>query len=84
MKADNYHQIRAAIDRALSVFAESSGQLSPDDYKLKHEIEVIRSKVLKAETATPFSPKVPATITPGAAGDPDLTLAPWSKLPGKS
>lgn len=83
MKADNYHQIRAAIDRALAVFAESSGQLSPDDYKLKHEIEVIRSKVLKAETTSPFPSNVPATITPGAAGDPDLTQAPWFKFPGK-
>ena len=77
MKADHYHQMRVALDRALALFSESSGSLSTDDYQLKHDLEVLRSRLLKAESTTPFPVKGPATITPGAVGDPDLTEAPW-------
>lgn len=83
MKSDNYHQIRVAIDRALAVFTESAGQLSADDYQLKHDIEVIRSRIYRAESATPFPRNVPPVSTSGTAGDPDLTKAPWYKFPGK-
>jgi hypothetical protein len=78
MHADNYHQVLVALDRALDVFAESSGQLAADDYQLKHQIELIRSKILKAESGIPFPFKGSSAFAPGAAPDPDLTKIPWS------
>ena len=94
MQSGHYHQIVDALDRALGVFAHAAGRLSADDYQMKREIELLRTKIVKAESRglsstapTPVSPApgqiapAPGPVAPTAAAiDPQLTKAPWTKL----
>ena len=80
MKAENYHQVMAAIDRALDVFAQSAGHLSAEDLQMKSQLEQVRGKIVKAETGNPFPFKGSAPLPPATAPDPHLTQAPWTKL----
>ena len=95
MQAHGYIQIREALDRAAEVFGQYAAQLSADDIQLKREIELLRMKVVRSETGTPFTspapapsaptakPFVPAAATPAPVAPPvlppDLTKAPWSR-----
>jgi len=78
MTAHNYHRILVTIDQALDVFAESAGHLSADDYQLKQQIEVIRSKILKAESGIPFPLRESSTFAQPTQADLEVTRAPWS------
>ncbi|MSU51535.1 MAG: hypothetical protein EXS37_21005 [Opitutus sp.] len=75
MQNASYFQIRDALDRALGVIAASAGQLSADDLQLKREIELIRSKIVRAESNVPFSIKGAAAKPPEAPKAPDASKA---------
>lgn len=95
MQVHGYIQLREALDRAAEVFGQYASQLSADDIQLKREIEMIRMKVVRSETGTPFAsatpapsasapkPSSPAPVAPAVAAapvlPPDLTKAPWSR-----
>jgi hypothetical protein len=84
MTPDQYHQVLIGLDRVLFVLHEAAGNLSDDDIKLRAQIALIRSQVLKAESGIPFPfAQAPANseLDRGERepieNDPDLTRMPW-------
>ena len=77
MKPEQYHQVLIGIDRALFVIHENPADFSSGDLDLAYELELIRSKVLKAESGHPF-PFQTADDSKSLVGD-EITRAPWSR-----
>ena len=77
MTPEQYHQLLVGLDRALFVFHEAEGDVSPDDQRLRQQIAVIRAQVLRAESGHPFPFGQPSE----AENDPDLTRMPWQSGP---
>ena len=77
MNANQYHRVLLGLDQVLILLNEASTHLSADEVRLKNQLEVIRSQVLKAESGHPFPFKTDSAFAPGSTPDPDLTLGPW-------
>jgi hypothetical protein len=84
MTPDQYHQVLIGLDRVLSVLHEAEGALNEDDIKLRAQIALIRSQILKAESGIPFpfgqvspNPELNAAEREPLENDPDLTRVPW-------
>src|SRR4051812_34742978 len=54
MTPAEYHRVLLALDVVLDAFEGPAIALSPDDARMRHELRVIRSQVLKAESGHPF------------------------------
>ena len=77
MNANQYHRVLLGLDHVLFLLHEASADLSADDVRLKNQLEVIRSQVLKAESGHPFPFTTESAFAPGSTPDSDLTQAPW-------
>lgn len=77
MNATQYHRILVGLDQALFGFHEAADNLSEDDYRVRSELEIIRSQILKAESGHPFPFRARVANEPDL--DHDLTRAPWAK-----
>jgi hypothetical protein len=77
MNGNPYHRVLLGLDQVLCLFNEASTNLSADEVRLKNQLEVIRSQVLKAESGHPFPFNTASAFVPGSTPDPNLTLAPW-------
>jgi hypothetical protein len=76
MNADQYHEMLLQLDRLLEYFDRAGVLLSPQDLALRHQLRVLRSNVLKAESGHPFpAASFPAVID--NEGDEEITPAPW-------
>jgi hypothetical protein len=76
MTSDQYHEILVGLDRVLDCFDRSGVLMSQDDLTLKHELRVIRSNVLKAESGHPFPFMTPRSFAK-TESEPEITPAPW-------
>jgi hypothetical protein len=77
MKPQHYHRLLGALDQALALFQELATELSDDDVRLKDDLELIRSQVLKAESGHPFPFKL--RLSDEVDSDFDMTRTPWFK-----
>jgi len=75
MNPDQYHSLLKALDRALSTFEKFAADLSEDDLRMRQDLEVIRSQVLKAESGHPFPFK--SRLVNEEDSDFDMTRTPW-------
>lgn len=75
MKPDQYHRLLGALDVALATFQEHASDLSGDDLRLKHELEVMRSQILKAESGHPFPFEPRPSFA--RASEFDMSRTPW-------
>jgi hypothetical protein len=76
MHPNEYHRILVGLDQALFAFQEAEAHLSPDDRRVRGEIELIRSEILKAESGHPF----PFLRRPASEeeADEEITRVPWA------
>lgn len=77
MNADQYHEILGGLDKVLSCFDRAGVLLTPADLWLRHELRVLRSRVLKAESGHPFPLRPEVQKLPPDEPDPEMTPAPW-------
>jgi hypothetical protein len=75
MHPDQYHTLLDALDQALSTFAKFAADLSEDDVRLREDLEILRSQVLKAESGHPFPFK--SRLVNEEDSDFDMTRTPW-------
>ena len=75
MKPHQYHVLLTAFDRVLATFDQFAIDMSEDDSRVRHEIEVIRSQILRAESGHPFPFK--HRLLDEEEADFDMTRAPW-------
>jgi hypothetical protein len=76
MHPHEYHRILVGLDQALFAFHEAEDHLSQDDQRVRKELEVIRSEILKAESGHPFPFK--RRVPDAEEADTEVTRAPWS------
>lgn len=75
MNNNQYHRVLLGLDEVLRTFGEAGHDLSEDDRIVKEELDVIRSKILKAESGHPFPFK--SRLTNEQDSTHDMTRAPW-------
>jgi hypothetical protein len=77
MKPHQYHSLLGALDRALELFEEYTEDLSLDDLRVKDDLLLMRSQILKAESGHPFPFKL--RLANEEDSDFDMTRTPWFK-----
>jgi hypothetical protein len=75
MHPNEYHRVLVGLDQALFAFQEASDHLSAEDHRVRNELELIRSEILKAESGHPFPFRRNA---PDEDLDAENTRSPWS------
>lgn len=77
MKPDQYHRLLGALDNALNVFHDHADELSDDDRRVQHDLAVMRSQILRAESGHPFPFKF--RLLNERDSEFDMTRTPWFK-----
>jgi hypothetical protein len=77
MKPHQYHSLLGALDRAIDLFDQFAEDLSLDDIRVKEDLEIMRSQILKAESGHPFPFKL--RLANEEDSEFDMTRTPWFK-----
>jgi hypothetical protein len=77
MKPQQYHALLGALDHALELFDRFAADLSVDDQHVRDDLELMRSKILRAESGHPFPFKF--RLMNEEDSDFDMTRTPWFK-----
>jgi hypothetical protein len=75
MNPNQYHSLLGALDLALSTFTKFAADLSEDDVRLRENLEIIRSQVVKAESGHPFPFK--SRLINEEDSEFDMSRTPW-------
>ncbi|PAW67432.1 MAG: hypothetical protein B9S34_05420 [Opitutia bacterium Tous-C1TDCM] len=64
---EQYHRILESLDQALKVIQGASAELSEQDREFLLQLEILRSRILRAESGHPFPPRPVPTLESDSA-----------------
>lgn len=67
MSPEQYHRILESLDQALQVIQGASAELSEQDREFLLQLEILRSRILRAESGHPFPPRTVPTLQSDSA-----------------
>ncbi len=62
MSPEQYHRILTSLDQTLSILREASAEHTDEDREFLLQLEILRSRVLRAESGHPFPPRIVPTL----------------------
>lgn len=77
MKPHQYQSLLTVLDQALSTIDDFVSDLSEDDQLIRDDLELMRSKIVRAESGHPFPFK--ARLMNEEDSDFDMSRTPWFK-----